>query len=248
MTTIERKSNLSHRVTQELGRAIVCGDYRPQDAFPTEAELCLKFGVSRTAVREAVKMLSAKGLVSSKPRQGIRIMPEEDWNILDPDLLQWSLEGNPTRLVLKEFFQMRIAIEPEAAALGARFSRPDHKEAIADALERMRAGPPNSPVARAADVDFHVAILYSTENRFYIRMRDFIRTALNVSIRFTDTDVADYADTIDAHAKVFRAIENGDSERARYSMRTLIDDALVFIEDGLAHGSSSDLPQRRRTK
>lgn len=231
MDTIERKSNLSHRVTQELGRAIVCGDYGPADAFPTEAELCLKFGVSRTAVREAVKMLSAKGLVSSKPRQGIRIMPEEDWNILDPDLLQWSLEGNPTRRVLKEFFQMRIAIEPEAAALGARFSRPDHKQAIADALERMREAPPNSVLARSSDVDFHVAILYSTENRFYIRMRDFIRTALNVSIRFTDTEPDDYSDTIDAHAKVYRAIENGDSERARYSMRTLIDDALVFIED-----------------
>ena len=140
-------------------------------------------------------------------------MPEEDWNILDPDLLQWSLEGNPTRRVLKEFFQMRIAIEPEAAALGARFSQPDHKQAIADALERMRVGPPNSASARAADVDFHVAILYSTENRFYIRMRDFIRTALNVSIRFTDTGAVDYSDTIDAHAKVFRAIDNGDSER-----------------------------------
>ena len=248
MVTIERKSNLSHRVTQELGRAIVCGDYVADDSFPTEAELCLKFGVSRTAVREAVKMLSAKGLVSSKPRQGIRIMPEEDWNILDPDLLQWSLEGNPTRRVLKEFFQMRIAIEPEAAALGARFSRPDHKQAIADALERMREGPPNSGSARAADVDFHVSILYSTENRFYIRMRDFIRTALNVSIRFTDTDAADYSDTIDAHAKVFRAIDNGDSERARYSMRTLIDDALVYIEDGLVRDPGSDLPQRRRTK
>ncbi len=248
MVTIERKSNLSHRVTQELGRAIVCGDYVADDSFPTEAELCLKFGVSRTAVREAVKMLSAKGLVSSKPRQGIRIMPEEDWNILDPDLLQWSLEGNPTRRVLKEFFQMRIAIEPEAAALGRAF-----RGRITSRRSPMRStgcvkAPPNSTTAREADVEFHVAILYSTENRFYIRMRDFIRTALNVSIRFTDTDATDYSDTIDAHAKVFRAIDNGDSERARYSMRTLIDDALVYIEDGLVRGPGSDLPQRRRTK
>lgn len=228
---IERKSNLSFRVTEELGRAIVCGDHGPDDAFPTEAELCRQFGVSRTAVREAVKMLAAKGLVSSKPRQGIRILPEESWNILDPDLLRWSLEGNPTRIVLKEFFQMRIAIEPEAAALGARYSRPDHKRAIREALERMRDATPNSDAARSADVDFHVAILYSTENRFYIRMRDFIRTALNVSIRFTTAEVSDYPDTVDAHATVYRAIENGDAERARQSMRTLIDDALVVIEN-----------------
>lgn len=231
MNVIERRSSLSFRVTEELGRAIVCGEYGPDDPFPTEAELCRKFGVSRTAVREAVKMLAAKGLVSSKPRQGIRIMPEVSWNILDSDLLRWSLEGNLTRTVLQEFFQMRIAIEPEAAALGARYSSPANKRAILEALERMRDAPPNSDVARSADVDFHVAILYSTENRFYIRMRDFIRTALDVSIRFTTAEASDYTDTVDAHANVYRAIENGDAERARQSMRTLIDDALVFIEN-----------------
>lgn len=234
MDVLERNSNLSYRVTQELGRAIVCGDYGPDDGFPTEAELCLKFGVSRTAVREAVKMLSAKGLVFSKPRQGIRIRPQEHWNILDSDLLKWSLEGTPTRMVLKEFFQMRIAIEPEAASLGARFSQPGHKAAIADALERMQGSPAESAAARKADVDFHIAILYATENRFYIRLRDFIRTALNVSIRFTTPAARRYEDTLDAHRKVFRAIEHGDPERARNSMRALIDDALVYIEDDAA--------------
>ena len=112
----------------------------------------------------------------------------------------------------------------------------------------MRVAPPNSTTARQADAECRVAILYATENRFYIRMRDFIRTALNVSIRFTDTDATEYSDTIDAHAKVFRAIDNGNSERARYSMRTLIDDALVYIEDGLVRGPRSDQPQRRRTR
>ncbi len=232
MDAISRRPNLSYRVTEELGRAIVCGDYGSSGSLPTEAELCLEFGVSRTAVREAVKMLSAKGLVSSKPRQGIRILPEESWNILDPDLLKWSLEGTPTRRILKEFFQMRVAIEPEAAALGARFSRPERKRAIALALEHMRSAPRDSDVARAADVEFHVAVLYSTGNRFYIRMRDFIRTALDVSIRFTTPEASGYTDTVDAHAKVYRAIENGDPERARRSMRALIDDALFVIEDG----------------
>lgn len=236
MDTMERNSNLSYRVTRELGRAIVCGDYGPENGIPTEAELCLKFGVSRTAVREAVKMLSAKGLVSSKPRQGIRILPEESWNILDPDLLRWSLEGNPTRTVLKEFFQMRIAIEPEAAALAARYGRPEDKQAIAEALEGMRQFEADSSDARSADLDFHIAILYATQNRFYIRMRDFIRTALSVSIRFTTAGEHRYDDTIDSHAKVYRAIENGDSERARNTMRTLIDDALVYIEDDIENG------------
>jgi len=233
MKSIGANSNLSYRVTQELGRAIVCGEFSPAEPVPTEAELCIKFGVSRTAVREAVKMLSAKGLISSKPRQGIRILPEETWNILDPDLLRWSLEANPTRLVLKEFFQMRIAIEPEAAALSARFAQPKHCDAIENALARMRESGDDPGLARAADLDFHVAILYATQNRFYIRMRDFIRTALDVSIRFTTVESTDYRHTVDAHAKVYRAIVKGDAERARRSMHTLIEDALVHIENDL---------------
>lgn len=232
MAVIERKSNLSHRVTEELGRAIVCGDYRADDAFPTEAELCLTFGVSRTAIREAVKMLSAKGLVSSKPRQGIRVMPEEDWNILDSDLLSWSLQGKPSRAVLKEFFQLRVAVEPEAAALAALHSTAGQRQAIADAIDRMRTSPANSEVAIAADVDFHIALLYATGNRFYIRLRDFVRTALNVSIHFTTPGTGGYEDTVDAHAKILLAIEHGDMDGARSSTRALIDDALVLIESG----------------
>jgi DNA-binding FadR family transcriptional regulator len=170
-------------VAEQLGRGIVCGDHAPEQPFPTEAELAQKFGVSRTAVREADKMLAAKGLVESKPRQGIRIQPEESWNILDPDILRWSLEGSLSRSVLRDFFQMRIAIEPEAAALGAQLGRPRRLQAIGDALESMRAAAPGSEALRTADIDFHLAILYATENRFYIRMRDFVRTALDVSIR-----------------------------------------------------------------
>jgi DNA-binding FadR family transcriptional regulator len=226
---IGRKSNLSFRVTRDLGRAIVRGDYGADSPFPTEAELCRKFGVSRTAVREAVKMLAAKGLVSSKPRQGIRVLPEESWNILDPDLLQWSLDSRLTRPLLKEFFQMRIAIEPEAAALSAGLRNAEHLRRIADALDRMKAAPANSEASRIADIDFHVAILYATENRFYIRMRDFVRTALDVSIRFTSPASHDFDVAIAAHASVFQAISAGNARRARGLMQKLIADAYTLL-------------------
>src|SRR6478609_3866918 len=108
MALLDRNFNLSHRMVHELGKAIICCEYN-DNGLPTEAELCDKFGVSRSAVREAVKMLSAKGLISSKPRQGIRVEAEEEWNIFDPDLLRWSLESKPSMKVLKEFLQVRIA-------------------------------------------------------------------------------------------------------------------------------------------
>jgi len=231
---LDRNFNLSHRMTWELGRAIVCGEYSAQGGLPTEAELCEQFGVSRTSVREAVKMLAAKGLISSKPRQGIRIQPEKDWNIFDADLLSWTLEGKPSLSVLREFLQMRIALEPEAAALGARDARSEQIDAIGEALERMRKFEAGSVEAIEADVDFHVAILYASENRFYIRMRDFVRTALKASIAVTTEIKGDYNAIVEEHAKVYNAIRSRQPERARNAMLLLIDEALEFIEGEIA--------------
>ncbi|HET8902663.1 MAG TPA: FadR/GntR family transcriptional regulator [Saccharospirillum sp.] len=234
MAVLERNLSLSQRMTQELGRAIVCGEFNANESLPSEAVLCETFGVSRTAVREAVKMLSAKGLISSRQRQGIRILPEEEWNILDSDLLRWSLESNPSMRVLKEFLQMRIAIEPEAAALAARNARPASLAAIREALDRMDQAKNGSPEqALEADIDFHISILYASENRFFIRMRDFTRTALNVSIRHTNVIKSNPSGVVRDHSQVFTAIESGNAELARERMHLLIEEALTFIEQEL---------------
>jgi DNA-binding FadR family transcriptional regulator len=218
---------------QELGKSIICGEYHSDSSLPTEADLCEQFGVSRSAVREAVKMLSAKGLITSKPRQGIRIQAEEDWNIFDPDLLRWSLESNPSMRVLKEFLQMRIAIEPEAAALAARNATPKHIEAIEAALDRMRYATEGTQEDLDSDIAFHVSILYASQNRFYIRLRDFISTALRVSISHTTPIKGNHLALVEDHAKVLSAIKNGNPERAKHAMLLLIDEALNFIEQEL---------------
>ncbi|MGJ8681078.1 FadR/GntR family transcriptional regulator [Paraglaciecola sp.] len=232
MANFAGSKNLSQRMTSELGRAIVCGEYPRDKSLPTEAALCEKFGVSRTAVREAIKMLTAKGLISSKPKQGIRIMPEESWNILDPEMLAWSLEAKPSLSVLKEFTQMRMAVEPEACALAARHASSERLAAIEDALIRMEKAVENHDLKAEleADIDFHVAILYASENRFYIRMRDFTQTALNVSIQHTTPAIANPEGVIEEHARIFNAIKSGNAERAKNSMFLLIDEALSIIE------------------
>lgn len=225
MVGLERRSNLSFRVTQVLGRSIVLGEYGPDGALPAESELCERFGISRTAVREAVKMLAAKGLISSKPRQGIRVLPEEHWNIFDPDLLRWSLDGKLSDAVLREFFQLRIAVEPEAAALAAQYAPAERIAAVGAALARMESEAPESREALDADIDFHIAILYATGNRFYIRLRDFVRTALDVSIRVTTSDAVDYRETLADHAAIFEAIRSGGRQASRDGMRRLIERA-----------------------
>lgn len=233
MAILDRNFNLSQRMVQELGRTIICGEF-VDDSLPTEAELCDKFGVSRSAVREAVKMLSAKGLITSKPRQGIRIQPEDQWNIFDPDLLRWVLESKPSLHVLKEFLQVRIAIEPEAAALAARYADQSKLDAIEKALEGMRKAEGNSKEDLEADIAFHVSILYASNNRFYIRLRDFISTALRVSISHTNPIKGNHEGVVEDHSKVFNAIKNRNPERARQAMLALIDEALNFIEEAIA--------------
>jgi DNA-binding FadR family transcriptional regulator len=233
MAILDRNFNLSQRMVQELGRTIICGEF-VDDSLPTEAELCDKFGVSRSAVREAVKMLSAKGLITSKPRQGIRIQPEDQWNIFDPDLLRWVLESKPSLHVLKEFLQVRIAIEPEAAALAARYADQSKLDAIEKALEGMRKAEGNSQEDLEADIAFHVSILYASNNRFYIRLRDFISTALRVSISHTNPIKGNHEGVVEDHSKVFNAIKNRNPERARQAMLALIDEALNFIEEAIA--------------
>jgi len=184
-------------------------------------------------------MLSAKGLIASRPRQGIRILPEQDWNIFDSDLLSWMLEGKPSLRVLKEFLQVRVAIEPEAAALGARYARPAYVKEIGDAWARMKAAGDDHDATCVADIDFHIAILYSSENRFFIRMRDFVRTALNASIRHTIIMKADQEAVIEEHARVYRAIQAGNPEDARQAMLLLIEEALGHIEVALSKSESS---------
>ena len=228
-------------MTQELGQAIVSGKYK-DDSLPTEADLCDKFGISRSAVREAVKMLSAKGLISSRQRQGIRILPEEEWNIFDPDVLKWLLERAPSLEVIREFLQMRIAIEPEAASLAARFAQPHEIDAIESALIRMDKSPESNEEKLEADIAFHVSILYASGNRFYIRLRDFITTALNVSIRHTSLIKANNQGIIEDHTKVFTAIKNRNPERAKNAMFLLIDEALAFIEEAMI----TEVEQRER--
>lgn len=208
---------------------IICGEYA-NDSLPTEAELCESFGVSRSAVREAVKMLSAKGLIASKPKQGIRIQPEDQWNIFDPDLLQWMLHSKPSLQVLKEFLQVRTTIEPGAAALAASDADEQSINNIEQALERMRKAEVGTKEELEADIAFHVSILYASKNRFYIRLRDFIQTALRVSISHTAKMKADQESIIAEHDLVYQAIKNKNPVEARRCMTNLVADALNFIE------------------
>src|SRR5579871_342659 len=137
MTASIRGQSLTHQITHKLGIAILTGVYSAENPIPIEADLCRQYNASRPVLREAVKMLTAKGLLISRPRLGTQVQPEDHWNMLDPDVLGWLLERKFSPTLLLEFNQIRLAVEPGAAELAARVATEADKAAIQAAIARM---------------------------------------------------------------------------------------------------------------
>ncbi len=221
--------NLTHGMLDTLGKAIVTGRYDARP-FPTEAEIAKAYGISRSVTREAVKMLTAKGLVSARPRQGTIVKPPSSWNLFDADVLRWLLERKFSLELLRHFNQLRIAIEPEAAALAARLHSPADMRAIRAGLSSMEAAEAGAGDPLVADIAFHVAILRASQNPFYAQFEPVVSTALHTSIRLTNRIKGRSANIAD-HAAVATAIEARDDEGARLAMRRIISDVLDLITD-----------------
>jgi DNA-binding FadR family transcriptional regulator len=224
--------NLTHGMLDALGRSIVIGNYDKR-AFPTEAELARQHGVSRSVTREAVKMLTAKGLLSARPRQGTIIQPNSSWNLFDTDVLRWLLERKFSLELLRNFNQLRVAIEPEAAALAAIHADPAQRQAINAGLERMAAAEKGLDNTLDADIAFHVAILRASRNPFFAQFHDVVTTALRSSIQFTNR-IKGRSASVEAHAAVRDAIMRKSAEKARAAMRMIISDVLELIDDAAA--------------
>ena len=221
--------NLTYTIVEKLGHAVVTGAYSDSDPFPIEAELCKQFGASRTVLREAVKMLTAKGLLSARPRHGTWIQSEARWNLLDPDVLRWLLERKFSLQLLADFAEMRLAIEPMAAALAARNATPAALAKIREAIERMRAAARGEDDPLTSDIAFHVSVLHATGNRFYMQLEELVNTALRFSIRLTNKTKGVALGDVNAHKKVLDAIEAKDPERARATMEAIILEVLDLI-------------------
>jgi len=220
--------NLTRGMLDHLGREIVTGRYEKK-SFPTEAELTAQYAVSRSVTREAVKMLTAKGLLSARPKQGTFVRPQEAWNLFDPDVLQWLFECKMSLDLLRQFNELRLGVEPEAAALAAKRATPAQHDAIDEGLRWMVDAQRGRYDMLKADIAFHVAVLRASNNAFFVQFRDMVATALHVSIRLTN-HVAGGTANIGEHAAVRDAIVAGDAALARTSMRDLIHSALVLME------------------
>jgi DNA-binding FadR family transcriptional regulator len=225
------RSHLTYGVVDKLGTAIVAGCYSDTNPFPIEDGLCEQYKASRSVIREAVKMLTAKGLLSARPRQGTKTLPESRWNLFDSDVLRWLLRRNFSRELLIEFTEIRLAIEPSASALAAEKATPEQLVAIHNALDRMRAADLGEDDPLEADIAFHVAILTASGNRFFAQLSQLSETALRFSIKRAH-EFKGISGSLDDRGKVAQAIFDRRPSDAEHSMRGLLRGVLDVLKTG----------------
>ena len=223
-----RRRNLFAQVVEELGLRIVRGDLGPDDPFPKEADLEAEFGVSRSVIREAVKTLAAKGLLESRTRTGIRVHAPMHWNLLDAEVLSWRYSAMPPRQFFSELFEVRMMIEPEAAALAASRATPADLVEIEDAFHAMAEASQANVPGIEADLRFHRGILAAGRNALLLQMGNLIGVGLLISHRFSREAFEIF---LPLHGIVFDAIRARDADGARASMRDLLARTREYMKD-----------------
>jgi GntR family transcriptional regulator, galactonate operon transcriptional repressor len=225
-----RKPGKIASVVATLGGGIARGEFPPGAPLPPEHHLETRYGASRGVVREAVKILATKGLVTVRPRHGTHVQPRRDWSLLDRDVLHWIRAGGIDRELLVALDETRRIIEPGAAGLAAVRARPEDKARIRQAYHRMEATVGDLAGAIEADKAFHLAILDATHNPVLGSFRTGIDAILSAVF---DIAAPLLEGNLPNHLAVLEAIEAGDENRSREWMNRLLDrtrDALAASE------------------
>ena len=226
---LKRGSGSVHSsVAEAIGKRIVRGEFPPGSILPNEAKWATDFKVSRSAVREAIKILMAKNLLVSRPKVGSRVEPRERWSLLDHDILTWYATAPNREKFLQSLQQFRYIVEPEAAALAAEFHSEEQMDEISIACHDMATAPSLS--ARTdADVRFHVSILRATNNELLLPLGVIIDQALNNLFIFITRQAKDIHHAQDLHDKIERSIRQRKPQAARLAVQKLLQNSDEII-------------------
>jgi DNA-binding FadR family transcriptional regulator len=218
---IVRLKNLNGQIAERLGQAIVSGNISEGERLPVEAELCEQFGVSRPVIREVTKSLASKGLITSKPRVGTVVRPRRHWNLLDPEVLDWLIRALPESRFLDMLFEVRLAIEPHAAALAAANATEQDIAEIAGAYREMAAARTREELLKP-DIRFHQSIMDATHNELMSYIGNTLHFALAASIRLTSRHPNTHELSLPRHEAVYKAIAKRDAAEARAATENLL--------------------------
>jgi len=236
-----RGRSLLWSVVEEIGLRILAGAYAPSSALPTEPELMAELRISRTVLREAIKILTAKGLIVSRPKSGTVVRPSRHWNLLDPVILDLYCRVFDYSEFAHNFQKLRVIIEPEAAAMAATERNARQLRGLETTFAAMEAA---QSIANwtAADLAFHEAILEATGNPFMQPLGSLIRAALNTLLFYSAKTSANPFDSLRKHELVLEAIRRRDPDAARQAMRRLLADTELSISKAVK-GARRHAPQ-----
>lgn len=220
---VEKRRTGHQQLIDALGHRIVSGVFPVGAPLPVEDLLAAELGVSRGALREAVKALAAKGMLVTRPRTGTRVLPPDEWNHLDRDLLAWQQECDPRRL-LHETGQLRRIIEPEAARLAAEHRRPDQLAALRAALAGMEDAEARGDRAAyvEADTEFHRTLLAAGGNRLLGSLGRAVDVALRHHFAISTQTPGAVTSSLPGHRAVLDAVAAGCGSDAAAAVTRLL--------------------------
>jgi DNA-binding FadR family transcriptional regulator len=223
------RSRLHGSVAHRIAADIIRGALAPGSLLPNEDAASASFGVSRSAYREAIRTLAAKGLVSAQPKVGTRIAPRSAWHILDPDILAWHFELGASQEFIRNLFELRKIVEPSAAALAAMRRNDEELGKLADSLARMARLNPRTGAWLNAVIAFHQGLLTASRNEAVASLWPAIQTTLrwSVKLQMMLPTLTLAHDPVADHARVFEKIASQSADGALTEMALLIDTALA---------------------
>lgn len=230
---IQAPENLHACVTRTVALRVLEADRSSERvAFPNEAELCQQLGVSRSILREAIKVLVDKGLVEVRPRSGMRSRPREEWNLLDPDILAWQAQLQPDPRFLLDICEVRLAIEPTASGFAAVRATPEDLNAIQQCLERREAAGKTGDREQAieTDLEFHSAVVKASHNPLFRQLSASIREPFRVALSYTLRLRASAALDLAAYRALEDAIRRHHPLKARAASERIVGYAMVAVE------------------
>jgi GntR family transcriptional regulator, galactonate operon transcriptional repressor len=245
--------NLHSRVTRALALQVMKAEQNSElAAFPNEGELCRQLGVSRSILREAVKVLADKGMVQVRPRSGTRARPRVDWNQLDPDILAWQAHLKPDPRFLRDLCEVRLAIEPIAAGFAALRASEEEIAEIRTCLGRRLqvVAAQDLEGAVEADLNYHTAVVAASHNPLFRHLNATIHAPFRAALSYTLLLPASVALELEEYRRLTEAIEERNPLAARRSAEEIVGFAMLAVEqvirDRDAAASSAAGPGRKK--
>jgi GntR family galactonate operon transcriptional repressor len=234
------------QTVREVARRILSGTF-PEGSVISVDALEEDLGVSRTALREALKVVAAKGLVDARQKRGTFVRPRSDWNLLDADVIRWRFEEVPDESFFDSLQEVRGIVEPAVARLAAERCTDDDVKVLEEALDEMAGATGEPALAVEADLRFHRALMAATHNEVLVRMEVLLEAGLATRNRLVH-GAKPHDDPVPSHRLVFDAVRDHDAAGAEAAMSALLDKAMADLIDARKKARSKPTPTSRKSR